>query len=561
MKSLAGEPLLLHNSAMEKKRSTYSHSNRFAAQGAYGSTAGGSRSRAASSSSRGDNHSYARSSRRSGYSSHSASHGAYSSVRRPVGDYDFDYGEYGYGDSGRRGSGSRRPSHGRPSSRGPKKRKGSKLKVVLIVLVLALVCAGAGAFAYVAALEGNLHIGLGSNMDEVLVDSDITNEPFYMLLLGTDGSAERDETGDFGGTYRSDSIILARIDPVEDKATLVSLHRDTLLDMGEYGNQKLNAAYALGGPSYMVETVSKLAGVPISHYAEVNFDGFKDIVDALGGVEVDVPMEIDDDDAGGYVGAGLQTLTGDQALILCRARHAYDEYGDGDSFRAANQRLVLSAIAKKVLSTDIVTMTSTVQAMSEHITTDLTLTEIVALAQALNGMDVTTDLYTAMEPTTSTYIEGDGWYEINNVKAWQAMMKRVDQGLPPTSETEIDEASGTVLATVGDGSVDPAANDGSGEAANEGFEPGGTVIVRNGSGEAGVASEAADKLTPEGYDVETGDADDFGYSETLIVYSENSKGAEAKAIARTLGIGTVQLNDGNYDFDGDFLVIVGSDWE
>ena len=231
------------------------------------------------------------------------------------------------------------------------------------------------------------------------------------------------------------------------------------------------------------------------------------------------------------------------------------------TFRAANQRLVLSAIAKKVLSTDIVTMTSTVQAMSEHITTDLTLTEIVALAQALNGMDVTTDLYTAMEPTTATYIEGDGWYEINNVKAWQAMMKRVDQGLPPTSETEIDEASGTVLATVGDGSVDPAANDGSGEAANEGFEPGGTVIVRNGSGEAGVASEAADKLTPEGYDVETGNADDFDYSETLIVYSENSKGAEAKAIARTLGIGTVQLNDGTYDFDGDFLVIVGSDWE
>ena len=109
--------------------------------------------------------------------------------------------------------------------------------------------------------------------------------------------------------------------------------------------------------------------------------------------------------------------------------------------------------------------------------------------------------------------------------------------------------------------MDPAANDGSGEAANEGFEPGGTVIVRNGSGEAGVASEAADKLTPEGYDVETGNADDFGYSETLIVYSENSKGAEAKAIARTLGIGTVQLNDGTYDFDGDFLVIVGSDWE
>ncbi|MCG5014988.1 LCP family protein, partial [Collinsella aerofaciens] len=89
-------------------------------------------------------------------------------------------------------------------------------------------------------------------------------------------------------------------------------------------------------------------------------DGFKDIVDALGGVEVDVPMEIDDEDAGGHLDAGLQTLSGDQALILCRSRHAYDEYGDGDSYRAANQRLVLSAIAKKILSADVATMASTV---------------------------------------------------------------------------------------------------------------------------------------------------------------------------------------------------------
>ena len=140
---------------------------------------------------------------------------------------------------------------------------------------------------------------------------------------------------------------------MDKKATLVSIHRDTLVDMGEYGQNKLNAAHAIGGAALTVKTVSKLAGVPISHYAEINFDGFKDIVDALGGVEVDVPMEIDDEDAGGHLDAGLQTLSGDQALILCRSRHAYDEYGDGDSYRAANQRLVLSAIAKKILSADV----------------------------------------------------------------------------------------------------------------------------------------------------------------------------------------------------------------
>ena len=141
--------------------------------------------------------------------------------------------------------------------------------------------------------------------------------------MGTDGSDDREASEEFAGDqFRSDSIMLTRIDPVNKKVTLVSLHRDTLVDMGEYGQNKLNAAHAIGGAAMSVKTVSELAGVPISHYAEINFDGFKDIVDALGGVEVDVPMTIDDADAGGHLDEGLQTLNGDQALILCRSRHA-----------------------------------------------------------------------------------------------------------------------------------------------------------------------------------------------------------------------------------------------
>lgn len=446
---------------------------------------------------------------------------------------------------------------GRPSARGAVPRKRRVMPIVVALLALVLI-GGVGAFAYFQVLEGNLHAGLDADLKDVLVESDVTSEPFYMLLLGTDRSDDRDASGEFGDAYRSDSIMLARIDPVQKKATLISLHRDTLLDMGEYGNQKLNTAYALGGASYMVETVSKLAGVPISHYAEVNFNGFKDIVDALGGVEVNVPMEIDDADAGGHLDAGLQTLNGDQALILCRSRHAYDEFGDGDSYRAANQRLVLSAIAKKVLTSDIVTMTSTVQALSKYVTTDLSITDIVALAQTLNGMDVSKDLYSAMEPTTSLYIDGDGWYEINSLDEWKAMMARVDQGLPPTEEVEIDEASGTVLATTGDGSVDPSTES---SVQAEGVQQGGTVVVKNGSGIDGVASEAAEKLSAEGYEVETGNADDFSYEETLIVFNEGSQAVQAKEIATLLGIGRTQLNHGAYQFDGDFLVVVGSDWQ
>lgn len=436
-----------------------------------------------------------------------------------------------------------------------KKRRHRIVYAFAAVLVAVVLGAGAAAFAYYNGVSHNLHEGITDELKDVLAKSEITKEPFYMLLMGTDKSKERENSGEFGESFRSDSIMLARIDPVNKKVTLVSLHRDTLIDMGANGKQKLNAAYAIGGAAYTVETVSKLAGVPISHYAEINFNGFKDIVDALGGIEVEVPMEIDDVDAGGYVAAGPQTLNGDQALILCRARHAYDEYGDGDVYRAANQRLVIGAIAKKILSADLATMTGTVSTLSRYMTTDLEITDIGALAQTMHGLDVSKDIYSAMEPTTATFIEGDGWYEYCDTVAWQAMMKRVDAGLPPTEKDEVDTLSGTVLANTGDGKATASSSPG---ATVE--KKSGKVVVQNGSGIDGVAAAAAEKLKPAGYTVETGNADGFDYSQTIVVYNSSNQANEAKEIATELGIGKAQVNSGSYSFTGDFLVIVGSDW-
>ena len=302
-----------------------------------------------------------------------------------------------------------------------------------------------------------------------------------------------------------------------------------------------------------METVSELAGVPISHYAEINFDGFKDIVDALGGVEVDVPMTIDDADAGGHLDEGLQTLNGDQALILCRSRHAYEQYGDGDSFRAANQRLVLSAIAKKLLAADVATMAGTVQALSQYVTTDLEISDIIGLAQAMQGLDPSTDIYSAMEPTTSQYINNI-WYEINDVDEWKKMMARVDQGLPPTEEDIVDEGSNTVLATTGNGDA-PAVADAAQAAKKQN-----AVLVLNGNGTPGAGSVAAERIEALGYEVTSDNADHFDYEQTLVVYDDEGRAADAQAVADALGAGELVLNDGTYDTDGGFVVILGSDW-
>lgn len=435
-----------------------------------------------------------------------------------------------------------------------KKRKRRKILVGCLVAALVLIlCTGGAAFAYLMKIQSNLQEGIDDELLSVL-DPTYGGEPFYMLLMGVDGSFDRGaaEMNDNSGT-RSDSMILARIDPDEKQVTMVSLHRDTMIDMGKNGVQKLNAAHSIGGPAYAVQVVEDFAGVNISHYAEINFDAFSAMVDELGGVTVDVPMEIDDDMAGGYVPAGVQTLNGEQALILCRARHAYDDYGDGDTYRAANQRMVLGAIMEKVLASDPVTMASTLEALSKYVVTDYKITDIIALATSMVGMDMGRDFYTGMTPTSSAYIN-DTWYEKINQSAWDAMMKRVDQGLAPNEEDIVHE-TGTVLATSGSGSsvselVEEAASQRSG-----------MVTVKNGTDTSGLGATAVERITPLGYTAEASNANRSGYEDTVIVYEKSNQKEAAQEIADALGCGRVVQNNDNYIYDGDFLVLIGSDWK
>lgn len=272
--------------------------------------------------------------------------------------------------------------------------------------------------------------------------------------MGTDSSEERRESGAYGDTFRSDSMILARIDPRQKTVALVSIERDTYVNIEGYGPNKLNASAAFGGAPLVVSTVSTFAGVPISHYASIDFDGFKDVVDALGGIEVDVPMEIDDADAGGHVDAGLQTLNGEQALILCRARNAYEEagYSGGDFYRAANQRMVIGAIAKKLMESDPATMATSIATLCDYVTTDMSVTDIVSVANSMRGIDTENNIWSAMNPTISAY-ENGVYIEYSDNEAWRKMMTRVDDGLPPYEDEKRNvNDGGTLDGTVRDNS-------------------------------------------------------------------------------------------------------------
>ncbi|MBO4352184.1 MAG: LCP family protein [Eggerthellaceae bacterium] len=456
----------------------------------------------------------------------------------------------------------------------PSARRSNRKRNIIIaaaVAVAVLLIGAVSAYAYVSSITGSLHEGVDQDLRAALVETDMSKEPFYMLLLGTDRDEER-KASDEGDFYRSDTMILARVDAPQGTITLISIPRDTLVDLGEYGWQKINVAYGFGGASLAVEAVSKLTGVDISHYAEVDMDGLAAVVDAIGGVEVEVPVEINDDDAGGYVPAGWQTLDGEHALIVCRSRNTYVETAAApDLMRAANQRLVLSAIAHKVLGSDIATIANTVRSAAGYVTTDLELNDIIGLAQAMQGMDTDDSFYTASLPTRALYIANgygypdvtgyaatdtvdptilEGWYCVMEEDEWATMKGRMAEGQPPAEGLEIDEATGTVLATAGADAVDISTKNA-------------WITIMNGTDREGLATRAMGMLNAEGFEnITIEDAPGgYDYPETLVIYEETGRAHEASQIVDILGQGRAMQNDGNWIVENNFLIIIGEDWK
>ena len=236
----------------------------------------------------------------------------------------------------------------------------------------------------------------------------------------------------------------------------------------------------------MVEQVSKLAGVNISHYAELNFEQFTSIVDTLGGVEVTLPVAVSDMEYSGIdLPAGTQTLNGEQALGLCRSRHAYDAYGGGDFYRSANQRMVIAAIIRKVLESDPTSWPDLISQLADSVTTDLSATEILSLANQFKDLDTENDIYSGSVPTTSQYIN-NLWYEVVDEDAWKTMMERTDAGETPYSDSSQDFTAG-VAGSVSTSTDSSSSSDTTSTSSDPVYS--GTVLVLNGTTTQGLAIE------------------------------------------------------------------------
>lgn len=304
----------------------------------------------------------------------------------------------------------------------PEKKRMSRGKKIALgvacALAAVLVVGGAAAALYLNSLNSRLQ-DVDEEVLSVLDQPASSDGPFYMLVLGSDTREE-------GAAGRSDTIILARIDPEGKDVTLVSIPRDTQVQIEGYGTQKINAAYAYGGAALAVRTVSEFAGVPISHVVEVDFFGFKDIVDALGGVTVNVPANTKYQ--GVSIPEGEQTLNGEQALVFARCRKTY---ADGDYQRTKNQRQLVQAVAKEVLNAPVASMPALVGSMADAVSTDMSLADLVSLANSMRGMDASS-MKTAVVPSHTGTEDGVS-YVFAEEPAWSEMMARVDAGEDPNA--------------------------------------------------------------------------------------------------------------------------------
>lgn len=173
------------------------------------------------------------------------------------------------------------------------------------------------------------------------------------LLVGSDsrqglsdGDAERLGTGGDMGTGRTDTIMMVHIPTFGGKATLMSIPRDSYVDIPGQGKDKINAAFAIGGPELLVDTVQQNTGLRVDHYAEIGFGGFAGVVDALGGVDICVKEPINDPLAHIDLQPGCQSMDGPTALGYVRTRAT----AQGDLDRVQRQREFFSAIMAKISS-------------------------------------------------------------------------------------------------------------------------------------------------------------------------------------------------------------------
>ena len=349
-----------------------------------------------------------------------------------------------------------------------------------------------------------------------------SGERINVLLLGIDRRGSKRSWG-----FRTDTIIIVTVDRANNTAGMLSIPRDLYLEIPGVGETRINEAnvygysrnYPGGGPALLKRTIEFNFGIPIDYYIMVDFQGFEQIIDTLGGIDVDVPRSLRDtmypDPLPGdphhfttiQFEAGPQHMSGERALKYARSR-----YTTSDFDRAKRQQLILIAIRDKALKLDLIPKLPTLAVtMLDTVRTDMTVDEMFQLARLAPKIDMgNIEQVVLQKPLVYGYRTESGaavqlpkWDLINEVIADLFSMPVVALVPTPTPATP------TPTPTLA-----PVQIEGLEKLAQEGAR----IAVQNGTSEPNFAARVAALLMEQGYQVvEFGDADRLDYPSTVIV--------------------------------------------
>jgi LCP family protein required for cell wall assembly len=341
-----------------------------------------------------------------------------------------------------------------------------------------------------------------------------------ILLLGID---HRDDEPIEGS--RSDTIMVASIDPPSKSAVLVSLPRDMWVSIPGYYQQRINVAHAVGGPQLVAQTIQANFGIKIDNFARVDFSGFEQVVDAVGGIIVDAERPVKDDeyptdDYGTmrlFIPPGPALLDGKTALMYARSRHSESDFG-----RSRRQQQVLVAMRERALQMGIVAKVPQLLGIAQKaIATDLDAGSMVALGRLGLEMDRNRIKTVVVDETLATPFKGPQGEDLlqPNRQAIQAAILRA-----------FGEASGQIAK----------------------------VEVLNGSDRVGAARQVADQIARFGYEVtRVDDADRNDYPGTTVeVLHGNQQAAAVLATRLRLPTSAISVNS-TPSAQADIRIIVG----
>lgn len=387
--------------------------------------------------------------------------------------------------------------------------------------------------------------------------------PMTVLIVGSDSRAALANTPSasvYGspsvvGGARSDTIILARLVPATREISLLSIPRDLWVPIAGMGYQKINAALGISA-DLLIRTIHDQLGVDVNHYVNVDFQSFKDIADAVGGVQQYFPTRARDLYSGLRVaGPGCTLLTGDQALAFVRSRDYQYSGANGyfqqealsDLARIQRQQVFIRSMVKKAEAIgvgDPLTLNRLIGSVTHNLTVDdsLSVSTMVALAQTFRGINSDGIIGTTL-PSTAVTLPGPNDVLMPQPEADRAAVAQflgtgATSTTSPTATPPTTSSQGSTTATL---PVLGTATTNGGITPSTVAPASVAVEVDNGSGVAGQATATATALRRAGFDVVgVGSAPSYGIATTMVRYGPGQSAAAASVAARIGGGATLE---------------------